>query len=212
MHKEAERTQQALSPSRVTAEELQAIPLREAPCLFHRRLLEIVERAATCEAADDGRGRDPIITIPEIMPNAIGNLETEKSCYFAAVVGSGMQGKSSLINSVLEVFGYVHQGEVAYPEVDLLPTEHGCRCGLPFPVRLEYGEEYRLDMEVWEMDDLRRIMKAVADQKDEDFWEDPEFRSPPAQNSFLQFVCNHGDMEGGTYIVRPSAQPVLDSL
>ncbi|KAJ7561922.1 hypothetical protein O6H91_03G047900 [Diphasiastrum complanatum] len=196
---------QSLPPELFRCFEVEGIPLRDAAAVFNQYLEQILRIHPSSEENQDDIVENSLhvgkavfsVTDLDYFNPGIRRFHA-RQCYSATVIGSSQQGKTTLLNSLLGLFGFSYGEKTFYPNIDLLPTQSKDRIGLPFPLRLEYGPKYEVLMEMWEEKELKQIMTRVAYKKlqeNHEFFEDVESGFiTTSVGSFLEFLCKHGEL------------------
>ncbi|KAG6551872.1 hypothetical protein Mapa_006486 [Marchantia paleacea] len=178
-------------PRRATPD-FQKVALRDAYYTFRTELGHILRGCENSPSAE----KDHFLVQPAPEPTELEaeSISTSPSAYFTAtVVGSSQLGKTTMLNSLVQLFGYNQPDGRMFPDVDLLPTHDKDRAGLPFPLRIEYHDKFQIHLTRWtaqELEDLMQIVVSEAVNLDPDFFDQLEFQEFE-ENSFMQFVCEH---------------------
>eukprot|EP00250_Pteridium_aquilinum_P007590 c17267_g1_i1 orf=99-2606(-) len=190
--------------------QVEHLALRHAPSSFRDRLRHIMQ------CADGDAGAAPSQALSRLVVGSADVAGLEAAEHFqrlggqaATIIGSSQQGKTSLLNSLLGLFGFLHP-DLVFPQADLLPTNTKDHVGLPFPLRLDYGPKYTVVLQRWDSRRLQDAMCKVAEgvlAQNADFFDELESGLESVEEgSFLEFVTNHGKIDqNNVYVSEGSA-------
>ncbi|KAI5080386.1 hypothetical protein GOP47_0005865 [Adiantum capillus-veneris] len=172
-------------------EEVERLSLQDAPSAFRDRLRHILQGVEGKDEGSQPMTRMVVDSVDVAELDAAQRLQHSIGGQAATIIGTSQQGKSTLLNSLLHLFGFLHPPNLVFPETDLVPTNTKDNVGLPFPLRLVYGPEYEVIMQHWDAQRLQDVMCSVATQSADILEEIYDGFRSVEDGSFLQLIARH---------------------